>query len=192
MTDQSNAHRGTRLFIIAAAFVIIIWGINQAQSVVVLFLVSVFLAVIGTVPVLWMERKRIPSVAAVLIVVAAMVTLLLSIGVVVGASLNSFSDALPFYQTRIHDMLLALKALLAGEGYCIVTDKMLLGYVNPGVVMDFTAGLFTALGSVLSNIVLILFTVTFILLEASSFPAKLRLVHDNPQGCVSAVHGVRQ
>jgi hypothetical protein len=60
-----------RFLVIAAALVIIISGINQAQSVVALFLVSFFLAVIGTVPVLWMERKRIPSVAAVLIVVAA-------------------------------------------------------------------------------------------------------------------------
>ncbi len=180
MTDQSNSYRGTRLLIIGATFVIIIWGINQAQSVLVLLLVSVFLAVIGTVPVLWMERKRIPSVAAVLIVVAAMVTLLLSIGVVVGASLNNFSNALPLYQTRIHDMIFTLKALLASRGIAI-TDEVLLGYINPGAVMNLTAGLFAALSSVLSNIVLILFTMTFILLEASSFPAKLRSVLDKPK-----------
>jgi predicted PurR-regulated permease PerM len=180
MTDLGNSHRGTRLLIIAAALVIIIWGINQAQSVLVLLLVSSFLAVIGTVPVLWMERKRIPTVAAVLIVVAAMVMLLLSIGVIVGASLNNFSDALPFYQTRIHDMLLAYKALLASKGIAI-TDKVLFGYINPGVVMNLTATMFTALSSVLSNVLLILFTVIFILLEASSFPVKLRSVLDNPQ-----------
>ncbi len=180
MADQSIAYRGTRLLIIAATLVIIIWGINQAQAVLVSLLVSAFLAVIGTVPVLWLERKRIPSVVAVLIVVAAMVALLLSVGVVVGASLNNFSNALPFYQTRIHDMLFALKALLASKGIT-VTDEVLLGYVNPAAVMNFTAGLFAALSSVLSNIVLILFVVTFILLEASSFPAKLRVVRDNPK-----------
>ena len=169
-----------RLLIIAAMFVIIIWGINQAQSIVVLFLVSGFLAVIARVPVLWMERKRIPSVAAVLIVVAAMVTFLLSIGVVIGASLNSFSAALPLYQTHIHDTLVALKALLAKKGIAI-TDEVLLGYVNPGGVMNLTAALFTALSAALSNILLILFTVMFILLEASSFPAKLRSVLDSPQ-----------
>ena len=42
MTDQSTSHRGTRLLIIAAALVIIIYGINQEQSVVALFLVSGF------------------------------------------------------------------------------------------------------------------------------------------------------
>lgn len=180
MTDQSDSHPGTRLLIIAATIVIILWGINQAQSVLVLLLVSMFLAVIGTVPVLWMEGKRIPSVVAVLIVVAGMVALLLGMGAVVGASLNNFSNALPFYQTRIHDMLAAFKAVLASKGI-VITDKTLLGYVNPGAVMNLTAGLFTALGSVLSNIFLILFTVSFILLEASTFPAKLRRAQDNPK-----------
>jgi len=179
MSDQNASRRGTRPLIIAAALVIIIWGINQAQSVVVLLLVSMFLAVIGTVPVLWMERKRIPSVVAVVVVVTAMIALLLSIGVVVGASLNSFSNALPFYQTRAQDMLFALKELLARNGIAI-TDEILLGYINPAAVMDLTASLFTALSSVLSNTVLILFTVVFILLEASSFPAKLRSVLDQP------------
>jgi len=188
MTDQSSTYRGTRGLIITAMSVIILWGINQAQSVVVLFLVAAFLAVIGTVPVLWMERKHVPTVAAVLIVVAVMVGLLLSIGVVVGASLNEFSSALPFYQSRMHDMLLSLKAPLAKRGIA-VTDKVLLAYINPGAVMDMTASLFAALGSALSNILLILFTVMFILLEASGFPAKMRSVLDNPKAAFPHVTG---
>jgi AI-2 transport protein TqsA len=180
MADQSDTHRGTRLLVIVATCVIIIWGIHEAQSVVVLFLVSGFLAVIATVPVLWMERKGVPSVAAVLLVVAAMVALLLTIGVVVGASLNDFSNALPSYRVRLHEMLLSLKPLLARKGL-IVSDKILLGYLDPGSVMDFTAVLLTALGAALSNVLVILFAVMFILLEAADFPAKLRAVLDNPK-----------
>ena len=60
-----------------AALVVIIVGINQAQSVLVAFLVAVFLSMLGTPPVLWLERKRIPSVVAVLLVVAGMIAILL-------------------------------------------------------------------------------------------------------------------
>ncbi len=179
MNDLSSSFAGTRYIIIAAMFVIILWGITQAQSVVVLFLVAVFLAVIGTVPMHWMERKRVPPAAAVLIVLAAMVTLLVSVGVIVGASLSDFSSALPSYQARMHDMLIGLKSWLASKGFP-VTDKILLGYVNPAAVMNLTAGLFAALSGVLSNVLLILFTVMFILLEASTIPAKLRSVLDKP------------
>ncbi len=61
MTEQNNSQQGIRFLVIAAALVIIVWGINQAQSVLVSFLVAVFLAMLGTPPVLWLERKRIPS-----------------------------------------------------------------------------------------------------------------------------------
>ena len=180
MAEQSNPLRGMRFLAIAAALVIIIYGINQAQSVVALFLVSVFLALIGTPPVLWLERKRVPSFLAVMIVMAGMITLLLIIGGVVGASLNTFSDALPFYQKRLHEQVLALKAMLATK-HIVVTEKVLIEYLNPGSVMSLTAGLFAEMGLALSNIVLILLTVTFILLEASSFPIKLRSVLGDPQ-----------
>jgi predicted PurR-regulated permease PerM len=180
MTEQSHIYRGTRVLVIIAALVIIIGGVNQAQPVLVMFLVSIFLAVIGTPLVLWLERKRIPSVVAVLTVVAGMIILLLMIGTVVGTSLNSFSDALPFYQTRIQEKVAVLKALLAKKGIG-VTDKVLLEYVNPVKVMSLTAGMVAGLGSALSNMVLILLTVTFILLEASSFPVKLRAVLGDPQ-----------
>jgi len=179
MTEQIKSFRGLRLLLIAAALVIIIAGINQAQSALVFFLVSVFLAVIGTPSVLWLTRKRIPSIVAVLIVVAGMITILLSIGALVGSSLNNFYNGLPFYQTRIQAQLLELKALLASKGIA-VTDTILLEYVNPAAVMRLTAGLLAGLSSVLSNIVLILLTVTFMLLEASSLPVKLRAALGNP------------
>lgn len=179
MAEQINSHRGTRYLVIAAALVIIIAGITQARSVVVLFLVSIFLAILGAPPVLWLERKRLPSLVAVLLVMAGMITILLIAGALVGASLNSFSNSLPFYQTRIQEQLLDFKALLASKGIA-VTDRIFLDYINPGSVMSLTAGLLAGLSAVLSNIVLILLTVTFILLEVSSFSVKLRVILGDP------------
>lgn len=175
MTEKSSSHDGARSIVIVAASVIIIWGISQAQSVMLLSLVSVFLAIIGTPPVLWLQRKRIPSVIAVLLVVAGMITLLLIIGVLVGTSINRFSDTLPFYQARIQEQVSALKGLLASRGIAI-PDTVLLKYVNPGAVMSLSVGMLAGMGAVLSNIVIILLIVSFILLEASSFPFKLRVV----------------
>ncbi|HUN66662.1 MAG TPA: AI-2E family transporter [Bacteroidota bacterium] len=180
MTEEKTSYRGTRFFLNAAAFVIILWGINLAQPVLVLFLVAGFLATIGMMPLLWLERKGLHSAAAVFLVMAAMIILLSGIGILVGTSLSSFYDALPLYQTRFHEMLVGFRSMLAKRGIT-VTDKILLGYINPGMVMNFTASLFTSLSSALSNTLLILFLVIFVLLEASIFPAKLRLALDKPQ-----------
>jgi len=180
MTEQNNSQRGIRFLIIAATLVIIIGGIHLAQSVLVSFLVAVFLAMLGTPPVLWLERKRIPSFAAVLLVVSGMIVLLLIVGAIVGASINSFYTELPAYQARLQEHVAAFQSFWTSKGVRHV-DKVLLGYVNPGAVMSLTARMLAELGSALSNIVLILLTVAFILFEASSFPVKLRAVIGDPR-----------
>jgi predicted PurR-regulated permease PerM len=116
----------------------------------------------------------------VLLVVTGMIGILLIVGGLVGTSLNNFIDALPSYQKRIQEQVSSLKALLAMKGVR-VTDKMLFEYINPSAVLRLVIGMLGGLGSALSSIILILLTVTFILLEASSFPVKLRAVLGDPE-----------
>jgi AI-2 transport protein TqsA len=173
MTDQSHSYQGTQFFFVIASLVIIVWGFTMAQSVFVLFLVSVFLAILGTPPVLWLQRKRVPSVPAAFIVISGMVAVLLVAGALVGASLGNFTESLPAYQARLQEQVQSLRVFLASKGVENV-DKMLNDYVDPSALMRLTASLLSGLGSALSNIFLILLIVTFILLEAPSFPGKLR------------------
>jgi len=180
MSDQTHIYQGTQFLFVMAALVIIIWGFTLAQSVIVLFLVSVFLAVLGTPPVLWLQRKRVPSVLAALLVISGMVAVLLIAGVLVGASLGDFTSNLPAYQVRLQDQVQSLKVFLASKGIDNV-DKVLTEYVNPAALMRLTASLLSGLGSALSNIFLILLIVTFILLEAPSFPAKLKAAFGSRQ-----------
>ncbi len=180
MDKKDNTRQGTSVIVIAASLVIIVWGIVQAQSVLVLMLVALFLAVIGAPPVIWLKDKRIPSILAVLAVLACMVAILLMIGGLVGTSLANFSDSIPFYQQRIQEEVQALKGFLAEKGF-VIKDSAILDYFNPGAVMGLTASLLSGLTSTISSIFLILLTVAFILLEVSSFPIKLRAILDDPK-----------
>jgi len=175
-----HSRNGTNSLVVAAALVIIISGIYLAQSIVVLFLVSFFLALIGTPPVLWLKEKRIPSGIAVLIVMSCMVILLLLIGAQIGTSVASFSNELPLLQSRIREQVLELSLLLTSKGI-EGTEKIFMEYINPEAVMKLTANLLSGLSSALSDLVLILLTVTFILLEVSSFPVKLRAILGDPK-----------
>ncbi len=179
MTEKKNIKYGTGFLFTTAAFVVIIWGIYQAQSFLVLMLVALFLAVIGAPPVLWLKKKRVPVGLAVLIVLAGMIAMLLIIGGVVGTSLAGFSSSLPLYQNRIAEEIQTLKVFMASNGFAM-KDGALLDYVNPGAVMSLTAGLLSGLTSTLSSVFLILLTVTFTLLEITSFPAKIRKILNDP------------
>ncbi|RPI02988.1 MAG: AI-2E family transporter [Ignavibacteriae bacterium] len=180
MPEKNNRSPETNVLVLAAALVIIIWGVVQAQSFIVLLLVALFLAVIGAPPVLWLKEKRIPSVLAVLTVLACMIIFLMMVGGLVVTSLAHFTDSVPFYQQRIQEELNALKGFLGEKGF-VIKENSVLEYVNLGSVMSLTAGLLSGFTSTLSSLFLILLTVTFILLEVSSFPVKLRAIIDNPK-----------
>ncbi len=179
LKEQNSSMRGLHILTSAAAIVIIIIGINLAQSVVVLFLISFFLALLGTPPVLWLKEKHIPSGFAVLIVMSCMLVIVLLIGLQIGISFGSFSDELPLLQSRIREQVLGFVVLLKSKGI-VVKEVFFLEYINPESIMRLTADLLTGLSSVLSDLVLILLTVTFILLEVSSFPIKIRAVLGDP------------
>jgi AI-2 transport protein TqsA len=180
MTENHGVWQGSHLLFTAAALTIVVVGINQAQSVVALFLVSVFLAAIGTPPVLWLKRKRVPTAAAVAVVIAGMIGILLIVGVLVGTSMMSLSDALPFYQARLQHQALALKSVLGSIGI-IVHEKALLEQAKPEVLSQWIMKSFAGISGILSSTVLILLTVSFILLEAASFPVKLRAALGDPR-----------
>ena len=180
MTEQSDPHRGTRILIILAALAIITGDIHQAQTVIVWFLGAFFLAAIGIPSVRWLDQKRIPHVVAVLLVVACMATILLVIGGLVITSLKSFYANLPYYQVRLQMHISSLRTFLAAKGIPF-NDSFLYDQIKPEAVKNLTASLLKGLGSVMFEIVMILLAVTFILLEASSFPVKIRAILGDPQ-----------
>jgi len=169
-----------QFLVIVAALVIIIAGINLAQSIVVLILVSVFLALLGTPPVLWLKEKHVPAVLAVFLVMAGMVSIVLLVSFQIATSVSAFSNELPLIQSRIKEQFLQLSIFLASRGI-IVSDNMFLKAVNPDTIMRLVTGLLTELSFILSDLVLILLTVTFILLEVSSFPVKLQAILGEPR-----------
>ena len=180
MKTESGFDRGSRLLIGAAALLIILQGINQAQSILASVLIAVFFAILGTPPVLWLERKRVPKFVAVFLVMLGMFVVLVGLGVFVGAAINNFITELPAYQDRLQIQITEFQAWLAGNGIRGV-DKVLLGIANPSALMGLTGNLLVRLWSALSDIILILFIVAMILLEVSGFPGKLRAVLGDPQ-----------
>jgi predicted PurR-regulated permease PerM len=180
MTGRLEPHRGTRLLLCVAALVIIVGGVAQARSVLASLLVALFLAVLGTRPVLWLQRRRAPPVVAALLVVSGMVASLLLAAALVGASFEGFAAAMPAYQERLGELVSSWRATLAARGIRGL-EEALRGVANPAAVMSLTARLVTGLGAALSDAVLIVLTTAFILLEVSGFPGKLRAILGDPR-----------
>ena len=179
MVSQHEFSRTARGILTLAALVIIIAGMREAASVLLPFLVSAFLALICGAPLFWLKGKGLPSVVAVLLVVLVLLGLLSLVGVLVGTSLNDFYRALPMYQEGFQELSLESRIWLKAQGL-EVPERFLSDTFAPGSVMRFAGSLLSSLGGLITNAFVILLTVVFMLLEASSFPVKLRVVLTDP------------
>ena len=180
MPQENGQSTATRVLLSAAAFVVVIAGMRAAQGIIVPFLLAVFIAIIAAPGLNWLQRRRVPRVVALLLVVVGILTVGVALTALLGTSLEGFSNALPAYQQRIEGEVLGFVNWLTARGVAI-SDRTLLNYLDPGSAMRLVSGLLRGLGNALTNAFLILLTVVFILLEASTFAAKLRDASGEPE-----------
>ena len=170
MTENKNS----TALISAAAVVILVYGMQAAKVLLIPFLLAVFFALLCVRPMLWLEARRVPSVLAALLVVSALMLILLAVGSIVGTSIAGFTAALPEYQQALSTKMQTAIDLIESLFDADISADSLRNALDPGRAMGMAAGLLTALRGVLTNTFLILFTMVFILLEASSIQTKAR------------------
>jgi AI-2 transport protein TqsA len=137
------------------------------------FLLAVFIAVLCAPMMIWLKKRRVPSIVSVLLVAVLFFLITATLGTVIGTSLSAFYQDLPEYEQKLQQQGTDIIATLSGFGI-VVDEAVLSNYIDPGAVMKMVAKVFSGLGGVLTNTFLILFSVIFILLEASDFPEKLK------------------
>jgi predicted PurR-regulated permease PerM len=149
--------------------------LSAAKVILVPFLLAEFIAIIGAPPMFWLQRRGLPTWLALLIVILAVLLAGLLLAGLVGTSVSDFSRNLPSYESKIQEQADLVVGWLAKVGVRLSREAMA-DVFNPGAAMKLVATLLNALGNVLANGFLVLMTVIFMLLEASSLPGKLRLI----------------
>jgi predicted PurR-regulated permease PerM len=167
---QSSANR---VLVTIASFVIIIYGMQAAASVLVPFLLAAFFAFLCSPPLLWLQRQGMPKGLALLIVVLAIVFLGGGLVRIIATSLAELGALLPAYEARLLEREASLTAMVDGMGLDL-SGMVLADFLSAEVIAQTTANILAGLGRTLTNSFLILFTVVFMLLEAAGLPRKLR------------------
>jgi AI-2 transport protein TqsA len=175
--------RGWRLLVSVAAVIVIVYGIQASQQVLVPFLLSVFLAVIGARPVAWMDQRGLPHTLSVVIFVVGVMSALILVSAIVGTSITEFSNRIPLYQESLSKALTDVAERVVGRRTPLSVEE-LLANVRPASAMRLTATVLNALRGVFADAFVILFMVVFILLEVSSFPVKLDAIHPRSRATI--------
>ena len=171
---MSEQHNSTNWLVGFAAFIIIIAGLKAASQIVIPFMLSVFIAIICAPMMSSLRQRRVPTWLAIILVVMLILVGIGSLAVLVGASLDNFSSQLPSYKTRFAEETSRLIQLINGLGLQISYDQVK-GYIDPSALMQMVANALRGLGSALTNLILVVMIVIFILFEAVELPKKFSI-----------------
>jgi len=169
----------SKSLLVMAALVVVLAGVKTASALVVPFILSVFIAIICNPLIDTLGRYRIPKGVAVSIVILLVVAVLLSIGGLVGQSVNDFSQNLPQYKEQLKKEFVWAVNTLA-QYNIFLNKEQLISMFDPGKMIDVATNMLTGLGGVMANLFLIIITVVFMLFEGPSISRKIHLALDDP------------
>lgn len=162
-----------RFLFVMACFIIVVAGMRAAESLLVPFLLSLFIAVICTPPLIWMRNKGIPNAIAMLIVISSIIVVGIILGAIVGSSISDFRQDLPEYQVRLTELTGSFFTKLASLGLSTDLAQMRDSF-NPSAALSMAGNTLAQFGNMMTNAFLILLTVIFILAEEVGFTEKLK------------------
>jgi predicted PurR-regulated permease PerM len=158
MTDQFS--QVSRAVLVLAAVIIIIAGMKQSASLMVPFLLSVFIAVLSLPAMNALEKFGLSAGISLLIVVLGVLVAGMMLSWLIGSSIDEFSSSLPQYQQQITLYKNQLLSRLDGIG--VEIPKSFGGdMLDPNAAMRLVSSVFKSFGSVLTNSFLIFITVIF-------------------------------
>ncbi|MCU7842274.1 MAG: AI-2E family transporter [Candidatus Thiodiazotropha sp. (ex Monitilora ramsayi)] len=174
-----------------AAFVVVVAGMRAADALLVPFLLSLFIAVIAAPPLFYLKDRGVPSGLAMLAVIAMIIILGMLIGWMIGGSLNDFTKNLPLYQERLTAQSGRVIQWLQGQGVQLEQEAVR-AFFNPGKAMAMAGQVISGLGNVLTQALLILITVIFILVEATAFQSKIQAISSDPDASLARVKAITE
>ena len=101
MTTHATWSTPARGLIVAAAFVIVVAGLQAAAPLLGPFLLAVFIAVVATPPLRWMRRYGAPKWGALLVIAFLLLDFGSLFALATTGALEGFRDSLPSYQERL-------------------------------------------------------------------------------------------
>lgn len=188
ITEQSQV---VKLLVIVASFVIIVAGMKAAESIIVPFLLALFIAIIASPPYFWLQEKGLPKALAMLIVIFAFLFIISIIGLLIGTSINDFTSKLPFYETKLRSEIQGVIAWLTESGF-LEKEINLQEMFNPSSVFKIVANTFNEVSGLFANGFLILLMIIFMLLEVSSIPVKLKKMFNDPEISIKRVNSISE
>jgi len=177
---EIKSPKAVKALIVMACLIIVLAGVKAATTIVVPFLLSVFIAMACNPVIAWSSKFKIPRWLSVISVILIIVVFGFMLAGLVGNSMAEFRQNIPVYKEQLNGETIWITNKLESLFDIKIDTSLFISYLDPGIAMNMATNLLSSLGGVLTNFLLILLTVVFMLFEAESVPKKVHIALDDP------------
>lgn len=175
-----NKSPTSKAMLVMAAVVIVLAGIKAASVIVIPLLLSAFIAIAVSPLINWSARYKVPRWLSISLVILLMVVIGFMLAGLITQSLAEFRQNMPVYKEQLTGEFAWIIDKLGAFNIHINQD-LIREHLNPGVALSVATNFITGMGTVLSNVFLILLTVLFMLFEADSMPRRAHVALADPE-----------
>jgi len=97
------------------------------------------------------------------------------VGAVIGTSVSGFIEKMPFYEEKFNNYWAEINQWAINIGW-FEKNSGIEKHINPSSIVSIAGSIFTGLGNLMSDFMLVLLVVIFMLLEISMFIEKMKLI----------------
>ncbi len=177
---SSTSYSAGRPLLAGASAVVIIAGLRAASAICVPLLLGLFFAILSLPFAEWMERRGLRRKLAIFLALLAGVAVVGLLVLFLSAALGEMTEAAPIYQARLQRASATTLAWLQERGLAAPewTPRDL---VRLATSTSLVGGTLRSVAFLLSDLVLIILTMAFVMLEAAGFREKLRHALGRPE-----------
>ncbi|RPH89259.1 MAG: AI-2E family transporter [Calditrichaeota bacterium] len=155
----------------SAALIIILAGVHAASYIVVRILLSLLIAFICSPIFFFLTKRGLPQWLSLTVVLLTIFVAGLLLAALIGSSINDFTAAWPIYQENFSNMITNITEFLHSHGFD-VSASAVMSVFDPNMVVKLVGGMLSTFTGMMSDSIVIIFYVIFMLLEAYSVPLK--------------------
>ena len=171
--------RGLQVLLTIAAVIVIGAGIRATSGIITPILAAAFISMLAILPLgLLQGRLGLPRWLALMIVLVLTIGGALGIGYYLSQSAAAIQPLLPTYQARIDELVLGALETLQAKGVAVDPAKAM-DALHSWKLSDFADVIVLQAARLLQDLVFVLLVSAFIIAEASSLPAKIKVAFPN-------------
>lgn len=179
MSDSNPENAGGQKALLTfASAVICVAGLKAVGSILIPVLVAAFLAVTGQPAIAWLLSRKVPAGLAVTLVFLAGFVPFVGFSALLSSSITEFRERIPVYEAKLQNAGTPLLEYFQGQSW--VSAEQIQSSLDPSALLSTFGSWLGAIGTVLSNTLMTLLIVIFMMLEATGISARIRLAIANP------------